>query len=373
MCDSIDLTPLRIARAKFMMESDNGFLSAILMGLEIGSMTAGYACVNSNGFLLVQMDWFITLSDDVKAFVIYHELGHILRDHFQRSGTRDPMVWNYAGDFVINQDAVDNGYTIWEHALYDPVYEGMSTEQVYDILAGPSGNTGIDNKGWNDVTEHVDAVDGMSGAGDSIRQLVHDAILAHPKAAGKQLGEEVVNHHLKMEDPKVDWLAMLEQHASEFFPDRFTYAKINYQLNDYGVIKPTLAGSTLKHVVIAVDFSYSMKDHLNKCLVEVVGVMQAFEDIKVTLLVFDSEIRMQVDVAEIQELVKRKFVGLGGTALDPVIKRMNQIRGDLLVVLSDMEAAPAYVKPKFECIWCQFGDYEHTPRFGELIKIPEDG
>jgi len=45
---------------------------------------------------------FASYSANERAFIIAHELSHIILRHPWRIGDKDPMLWNIAGDYVIN-------------------------------------------------------------------------------------------------------------------------------------------------------------------------------------------------------------------------------------------------------------------------------
>jgi len=64
-------------------------------------------------------------------FVIIHELMHKLLKHGLRLMGRDPAEWNKACDYAINIMLQDLGFKVWQHALIDPQYRGMSAEQIY--------------------------------------------------------------------------------------------------------------------------------------------------------------------------------------------------------------------------------------------------
>ena len=91
---------------------------------------------------------FVEGLKDVKLvmFVLAHEVMHIALKHGFRRGYRNPVGWNIACDFVINLQLQKAGFSVWDQALIDVKYDGMSAEQVYDALKkeadaqGGSGN-----------------------------------------------------------------------------------------------------------------------------------------------------------------------------------------------------------------------------------------
>lgn len=78
-------------------------------------------------------DFIKTLQQDVVIFVLVHEVMHIVLKHGLRMQGRNPRRWNQACDFAINWMLRKAGFVIWEHALCDPQYDGMSAEQIYEL------------------------------------------------------------------------------------------------------------------------------------------------------------------------------------------------------------------------------------------------
>lgn len=86
------------------------------------------------GEMYFQPNW--NLSHEEWVFIYVHELLHVALLHHSRLRGRDPWIWNLACDFVINGWLVEMGVgtlpTIG--VLYDPRLQGMSADEVYDLL-----------------------------------------------------------------------------------------------------------------------------------------------------------------------------------------------------------------------------------------------
>lgn len=68
-------------------------------------------------------------------FVLAHEFLHAALRHDIRCEERDPILWNVACDYVINNWLVEMGVgQMPENLLYDEYFKGLSAESVYDIL-----------------------------------------------------------------------------------------------------------------------------------------------------------------------------------------------------------------------------------------------
>lgn len=80
------------------------------------------------------------------TFILAHEIMHTVYEHFgDRRDGRNPILWNYAGDYVINGELIEMRseclgggslplYKGNPTGLYDAKYNGMTTEKVYRLL-----------------------------------------------------------------------------------------------------------------------------------------------------------------------------------------------------------------------------------------------
>ncbi|MFN3650220.1 MAG: DUF2201 family putative metallopeptidase [Armatimonadota bacterium] len=86
------------------------------------------------GEMYVHPEWRFTHEEWI--FIYVHELLHVALLHHSRGRGRDPWLYNVAADFVINGWLVEMGVGQVPSvgALYDPRLQGMSTEEVYDLL-----------------------------------------------------------------------------------------------------------------------------------------------------------------------------------------------------------------------------------------------
>lgn len=76
---------------------------------------------------------------DGVASVVFHELGHVLRQHHQRRGDRDPKSWNCAGDREINDDVAEAGWKLPGQPLMPQDIgksNGLVAEEYYTTVPG---------------------------------------------------------------------------------------------------------------------------------------------------------------------------------------------------------------------------------------------
>ena len=106
------------------------------------------------------------------AGILVHETLHVILLHHLRRGARQPKKWNYACDYVINAEIMEQfkrGGTmspvIPAGCLIDPQFAGMNAEQVYGLLPdqeedSSQGDEGGPGEGRFDWVE--DGARGMS-------------------------------------------------------------------------------------------------------------------------------------------------------------------------------------------------------------------
>lgn len=84
-------------------------------------------------------DYLESLSDDEKVFVLAHELMHIKFNHARRMTDkngikRDPDIWNYVCDAIINANLECDGFKIKDGYVNSPEAIMYAAEELYDKL-----------------------------------------------------------------------------------------------------------------------------------------------------------------------------------------------------------------------------------------------
>lgn len=116
--------------------------------------------------LWVNPTFWGTLTLDLKISAVAHEIGHKMLLHTTRRGSRHPILWNMAADYVVNSILKDNGFVIAPTWLFDPQYAGMSTEEVYSRLEQLAQQSKPKGKGKPQPGSGQDRSDPSEGEGD---------------------------------------------------------------------------------------------------------------------------------------------------------------------------------------------------------------
>lgn len=89
--------------------------------------------------IYIDPEYFESLSEDERLFIIAHEIMHIKFMHMYRlegkdGQKRDPELWNVATDAIINANLERDGFTIKEGYVNMPEALEYSAEEFYEIL-----------------------------------------------------------------------------------------------------------------------------------------------------------------------------------------------------------------------------------------------
>ena len=68
-------------------------------------------------------DFVHSLSEEELKGVTAHEVMHCVFMHMSRRGNRHPVIWNIAGDYVINDVLLQAGFTLPKERIHDKKYE----------------------------------------------------------------------------------------------------------------------------------------------------------------------------------------------------------------------------------------------------------
>lgn len=360
-------------------------------------------------YLYFNKDFIADIFDKFKydgvCFIVAHEGLHPGLLHLFRRGSRDPLLWNAAGDYVINGILVSCGMKPLPGCLYDPKYDGWSTEQVYEdlrkqveenaisvaldgdfvVVESKSGRKGIKGK-------TIDSHNKWGGAGqdESERRTMEkewESKLTAAVEAVKSQGNvpaSIARMVKRIKEPRVDWRSILAELVHRTSKD-FTWSYPDRRLITSDVYLPSLGcvdyGDDISNaeIVIAVDTSGSIgEEELIQFLSEASGVV--IPPTVIYLLACDAEVHYAQTMVigegtsedEIRELlVSADLKGGGGTDFRPVFEwvEKNRIWPDAMVYFTDSYGTFPDKAPRYPVIWGIVGDYDVKVPFGIVAQV----
>ncbi|MNB73733.1 hypothetical protein D3C75_203500 [compost metagenome] len=348
-----------------------------------------------------------SLTEKQVNFLTAHETLHPALGHLWRRGSRDPVIWNHAADYVINAmivevDPQQSHFQIIDGALFDRKFDGMSSEEIYNILiqdenyvkkahqmaqSGGSGGSGPggtldDHSVWNEKTDGDGSGDDAGDDGDLSAGNEEDwqgrVIQAAQIAAGKDKGKmpALIDRLIgKLTRPQKNWRELLAEFISQ-------------EINDYGFNPPDRRFSwddlilpdfsepedVIDWLVFAIDTSGSIQEkEFIVFISEVVGCLNQFGGkVRGKLIYCDAAIH-EGGVYDLEDAAKSLPRGGGGTDFRPVFnwieENMENCKG--LVYLTDTYGNFPEKEPYYPTLWAVTIDNPKVP-FGNTTKIEID-
>lgn len=340
---------------------------------------------------------FVEKLDDAELnFLTAHEVLHPALGHLWRRGSRDPIIWNHAADYVINgmiieSDPTGKDFKMIKGGLHNPKFKGMYSEEVYDILIkdenyvkqahanAAAGNMGtLDDHGQWDKAKNGngsgDGDDDGNGKGDknggsgrledgTEEDWKGRVVQAAQVSEGKGRGTMPAAMKRLLKDliaPQKDWKQLL----AEF---------VQIEINDYGfsppnrhhvwrdIILPDFSEETdvVRDLVFAIDTSGSIGSREIRTFVsEIVGCMNQFGGkVRGKLVYCDAHVAAVYELEDVEHSVPR---GGGGTDFRPVFDWVEENLEECAGVcyLTDGYGTFPSKPPHYPVLWVMTTDYE---------------
>ena len=295
---------------------------------------------------------------DLVLFVLAHEVMHIVLKHGLRRGSRNPQRWNIAADFAINLMLRKSGFTVWEHALCDVKYDGMSSEQIYDerekerderIKNGqskPQKGRGKPGEGTPDSGFEEDDGDGMGGdVGEpeamdpaskaeierSINQTVAQAA-SMARMQGKMPADlaRLVDGIL---NPPLPWQQLLAEFATQVVNDDETWSRRNRRHS--AVYLPSKRNERMGEIVIVGDTSGSMNGVFAQVAAEMGAIAEVVRPERIRVVWADDTACALEEVFEPGDNIDIHPTGGGGTDMRKPLEFIEKYDPVVAVLVTD--------------------------------------
>lgn len=338
---------LKIAKITMMMQKDTAFYTAVLFSLKqiivrtmplIQEITTA---ATDGKHLYIHPGFFTDLSVTQRIGLLAHEVLHVALDHMHRRGNRDPRVWNVAGDYVINGMLLKAGYQLPAGGLCDSQYDGMSTEQVYDILHKKSDEQKkqLIAKCPQDIQYPEQAKDPSTAV---TKEDVADIVLratTQAKAMGQDPGSLPSEIGIQLQrtiNPPLPWNVILQNYLTNFSKDDYTFRRPNRRFLPKAYL-PTAHSEAICDLAVCVDTSSSVDDHqFNDFITKIYEMQQLLKPKKISVMAFNTGFVSEQEVDENEcPFRKLKFNGRGGTSIKPVHKWIAEKKPTVALIFTD--------------------------------------
>lgn len=285
-----------------------------------------------------------SLDDEELVFLVGHEVGHCVYNHMGRRGDRDPMIWNMAIDYCVNDMLIENnvGRRITKvPILWDIKYRGMIGEEVYDELMKNAVTVQftldmhMDGSGEEGDEENGKGSDGKSKSSKikideeamkKIRDELKEAVLQSAQAAGAGNTPSGIKRLIQQfTAPKMRWQDLLRIQLESSLKNNYSFMRPSRKSWHTGAVLPGMLPAENLDVVIGIDASGSITDDMIRdFLSEVRGMMDLYNSYTIHVFSFDTEVYNPETYTEDSgdDLIHYDVQGGGGTDFDACWKYM---------------------------------------------------
>jgi predicted metal-dependent peptidase len=295
-------------------------------------------------------------------FLFGHEVLHCVYDHFGRRGNRDPQLFNIANDFAVNADLIKHrvGEKITTvPCLHDPKYDGLSSEEIYDILYEKADKISLSDLMDKLIDEHLDGEGDADGDGDgdkegkgrpklsdadrqAIRDEIKEAMLAAAATAdgAGNIPAGVKRMIQELTEPKMNWRELLRMQLESTIKSDYTWMRASRKGWHMDAVMPGMKLDPMIDIAVALDASGSISEKMLKdFLGEVQGIMDSFPAYRIHVVTFDTEAYnpAQYNSENLDDICDYEVKGGGGTDFDCVFNYLkeNEIEPKRLVMFTD--------------------------------------
>lgn len=332
-------------------------IALLLKASFFGNMATRLPLVNADAWLptaatdgryfYYNSKFILMLKQKEIEFLFGHETLHNVYDHLGRSkfNLHNPTIANIAADYAVNRDLVNSKIGVMittVPALYDRKYEKLSMEEIYDDIYENAEKIDIDQLADMILDEHLDADDGEgSGSGGpeedengnlksnskpkyseqerkKIRDEIKESLINSAKQAGSagNMPGDVARMIKELTEPQMDWRELLAQTIQSTIKSDYSFMRPSRKGWGSDFMLPGMVPENTIDIAIAVDMSGSItNDQARDMFGEIKGIMEQFQDFKVKLWCFDTNVYnyAEFDNTNIDDIMTYEPKGGGGT------------------------------------------------------------
>jgi len=356
-----------ILRARIALVLKQPFFGNLAMRLKLVAADSWLETAATDGRHFYYNSKFINMLDTQQnLFLFCHELLHCAYDHMTRGAKcKYPKLANIAMDYVVNTDCIK--YSLGKKItqvplLHDKKYDDWSFEQVYEDLLKNANVIDIEDLLEQLLDDHLE--DDKEGNGNNkgdkqgkgngrptlsdeekaaIRDEFREALLAANQAAGAgNMPGNIKRMIQELTQPKINWRELITQQIQSTVKNDYTWSTPNKKHFSQGFVLPNMRKDQAIDVCVAIDTSGSIgNDQLNNFFGEISGIMQSFDDYKLNIWCFDTNVHNPqiYDLSNGDDLINYEPKGFGGTDFDVNWHWMKEegVEPKLFIVFTDGE------------------------------------
>lgn len=323
-----------------------------------------------------------TLTDEELLFLYIHELMHLVLMHQERLGDREPVLWNVAGDYVINLPLVEKGFKMPAGGLLNRRFKGMTTEEVYQELLedNPDMECPMLDLLPSDGDEPTPAL--TEEEKSQLKEILAEATQT-AKMCGSDPGEmcpDIARSIYEIFSTQVDWRHILQRKITGTLKRKTDWLRPNKRMLPHYLPRSKRYG--VDNVTLLIDVSGSVsQEELSTYVGEAFYILRTAKPKTVNVFFFSYGVTDKHTVrnhSDLKEVLHKDINSNGGTSLRATLFDLKDHKSDIVVIFSDGDFVlpeRSAFNPKTQYIGC-FTEILHEESMKELpwtiIKLNVD-
>jgi predicted metal-dependent peptidase len=368
-----------IQRASLGLRMSAPFFAGLLLFADVQPKIGLGTAATDGKTIFYDPAYLTTLTVKQVQGLLMHEVLHCALQHIPRRQLRDPELWNFAADIVVNgMIASLKGYELPLGAIRRPALEHFCVEEVYAILertAVAIPTALILDLSYNNIGGVGEGKQEAVNGGESEAYWQHAIRCAQMMAEANERGRGSIpaefDRELRFaEAPQIDWKTALWRFLVRTPCDFHGYDR---RFIHSGLYIDDLAGESLK-VHIAIDTSASVSDlEISQFLAEVQSIVGAYPHIDCNLYYADADLHGPYKLDRSTEIPPPK--GGGGTSFRPFFEAVEEMESsqedDLCIYLTDGFGDFPTEAPDYPVMWvlAPGGANDAMFPFGDILRM----
>ena len=395
------LEKIQKAKAKLMLEQP--YFGTIASALKLEQNNELLTFLSDGEALRYNSEYIDRLNMAEVEFVMANGAMHAVLKHQDRSAGRTKWLWQTATDYVVNSMLVNNGMQLPEYANYEQKFNGMYSEEVYQMLRDEMmddtfgteeqlqqivEDDDVHNENIQMQQENIpspDTTDSRYDIDSKDKEEISSASAQNSETPSEEQKEQfeqifqklnrqgTLPQDLKFVVPeyfshKVDWREFLYGYIAAYAKSTYAFVPPNMKYLYRGIYLPSLSSDLLR-IVIAIDTSGSVDEALLSIFLgEINSIMQSYPNYEIDLITADAKIQSH-NLFLPGELLEYSISGGGGTDFCPVFEYIDQQINypTLLLYFTDGKGTFPKNEPSYDVMWVMPEEFD-VP-FGEVMVL----
>ena len=366
------------------------FFGHILLGIDYVETDQVPTCGTDGVRYYWNPEFVATLSVDEMIFIHAHEVSHIIYQHFGRAHGRNKRVWNFAGDYAINEHLVKEMIgTTPDDILLDEKYNGMIAEEIYEKLKEEIEQSAksisemtdeeLEEMFGNNFDTHFDGTDlnlpkPTAEEIERLKRVCQQSAQTNKGSGNTSSGplEKIIADAVS---EQVNWQDYLREQISSKATSDYSFSKRSKGSLATNFYMPSIIDQPSVNIHIALDTSGSISTaETSTFLGEVKSIIQSYEDFDIDLWSFDTAVHNHKNYKThcSENFEQYQPMGGGGTDFECNWEYMKEesIVPDQLIVLTDGYPYGGWGDETYcDTIFVIINDREIEPPFGTPIHV----